>query len=364
MKYINRLLVLLFVSSMISCAHRGDKMAMGEVKYVAAFPQSAELSLIDDFNCDEIGLRSVRLIDSLLILSHDKYWTVLSTDAKRKYGTCLSVGGGPNEFVFTPKCAAAAYRTERNSLVAYVCDKNRGKLSRFNVSKFIATGKDSLEQVFNSERMNNTVWDVIAIGRDSVLMQVPDESFTYLHRHVLTQDSLWEPEMTKLTENTKVEPSSDLNILAKVTRCRPDGKRCVEAMLYLNQLNVYDTDGSSAMTICVGEDLDDVAFVESQWNVARKETYESVTAFDFGFGALYSGSVMDQSGYEARNSEMHFFTWDGVPVFKAVLPIRALSFDIDPKSGMLYAIDAEEDTLVAFDASGILDAYRASTGMQ
>ncbi len=341
-----------------SCASgNNDKVAMGEVKYVEAFPHSATLKRIDDFRCDEIGLRGVKHIDSLLILSHDKAWTIMSEDGKRNYGTCLTFGGGPNEFIFTPRCGAAAYRTQGDSLIAYICDKDRGKFLRFNISKFIATGKDNLELVFQSDRMNNSVWEATAIGRDSILLQVPNDDFTGFRRKVITSDSIWQPQSTQVADTARVE-SSNLNILAKVSRSRPDGKKCVEAMLYLNQINVFDTDGSNAMTICVGEQLDNVSDVESEWNTARKETYETVATWDFGFGALYGDSVWDKQGFKPNNSKIQFFTWDGIPVFEAILPIRSLWFDLNTASGTLYAVDADQDELVAFDASNILDAYR------
>lgn len=335
----------------------GDKVAMGEVKYIETFPYSAKLNQISDFFCDEIGLSGVKYIDGLLILSHRNSWSILSDKANRNYGTCLTFGGGPNEFVYTPNCASAAYRTESDSLIAYICDKERGKHMRFNISKFVTNGKDSLECVFQDEKLNNMVWDAVAIGSDSVLMQVPTDDFTGFQRIIISSDSLWEPESTKGAATAKVE-SPNLNILAKVSRCRPDGKKCVEAMLFLNQLNVFDTDGSQAMTICIGEELDDVNYVESKWDLARKETYETVAAWDFGFGALFGGSVWDKLGFKSNDSKIQFFTWEGIPVFEAELPIQALSFDLNLSSGVLYAINAKEDELVAFDASDILDAYQ------
>lgn len=337
----------------------GDKVAMGEVRYVKEFPQSVTLNRIADFSCDEIGLRGVKHIDSLLIVGHPTAWSILSDDTKTNYGRCIKVGGGPDEFVSTPMSGAAAYRVEDDSIVAYVCDKDRGNLLRFNVSDFIASGKDSLRLVMHTDRMNNSTWDVVAIGRDSVVMQVPYDDFTGFHREVMTIDSLWEPAATKSASDARVKSPNDLNLLAKITRCSPDGKKCAEAMLYLNQLNVYDTDGSDAMTICVGEELDDVGLIESRWDIARKETYETVSAWEFGFGAIYSGSAWDRLGFKSSNSRLQFFMWDGTPVIEAVLPIRALAFDLNAADGILYAIDVEEDELVAFDASAILAAYKA-----
>lgn len=336
----------------------GNKVVMGEVRYVKEFPQSVTLNRIADFSCDEIGLRGVKHVDGLLIVRHTTAWSILSDDAKTNYGRCIKVGGGPDEFVFTPMSGAAAYRVEEDSLIAYVCDKDRGNLLRFNVSDFIASGEYSLRRVMHTDRMNNSTWDVVAIGRDSVVMQVPNDYFTGFHREITSIDSLWEPAATISASNARVKTPNDLNLLAKITRCSPNGKKCAEAMLYLNQLNVYDTDGSHAMTICVGEELDDVGLIESRWDIARKETYETVSAWEFGFGAIYNGSVWDQLGFKSSNSRLHFFTWDGSPVIEVVLPIRALAFDLNAADGILYAIDAEADELVAFDASAIMSAYQ------
>lgn len=234
--------LLLWCAILSGCVSgNGDRVAMGEVKYVKAFPRTSTLSRIEDFNCDEIGLRGVKHIDSLLIVGHATAWSILSDDAKTNYGRCLKVGGGPDEFVYTPMSGAAAYRVEEDSLIAYVCDKDRGNLLRFNISDFIASGRGSLRLILHTDRMDNSTWDVVAIGSDSVLMQMPFEDFTGFHREIMTSDSLWEPEVTKTASRTRVKSPAELNILAKVTRCSPDGKRSVEAMVYLNQLNVFVT---------------------------------------------------------------------------------------------------------------------------
>lgn len=353
---------------MLSACYDGiKKYVMGnDVIYVNHFNTSAQLSPIDNFHCPEFGLKSVKVVDSLLILTHSNSWSLHSFDAQRYYGACLQSGEGPNELLSLPRCGSCAYAHERDSLIAYVCDKDRGKLFVLNITKFLESKDITLTLAMeNPHVISNDSWEAIPLDSSTLAIAMPNTSFTGFNRLIVGTDTIYEPKSTKRLSQPTVKTDADINLLAKVTRAHPDGGKCVEAMLYLNQINVFATDGSWSRTLCVGHMLDDLSDIEAQFRFDRINTYITVSAMDFGFGAVFAGATEKELQMGETNvSEIHFFDWEGTPVFRALMPIAIKAFDIDTSTRILYVIDANEDTLGAYDATPILNSFNLTLGKQ
>lgn len=354
------------LSVLSACSDGTEKYVIcDDIVYVDCFNNEAPLKRLDGFTCDAIGLKSVKVVDSLLILAHGDSWTLMSLDAKHDYGTCLRQGEGPDELLSFPRCGASAFCHIGDSLMAYVCDKDRGKLFSLNITAFLLQGNGQLQFLAENRAISNDTWEAIPLGCSSIVASVPNPTFTGFSRIVITPDSIFEPTSTESWSRVEVKSEADINLLAKVTRAHPDGSKCVEAMLYLNQINLYSTDGSMAKTICVGSELDNLSQIESQFRFNRKDTYVSISAWELGFGAVYVGDTekMMQIG-ESTSSEIHFFDWNGTPVFRARMPISVKAFDFDALNGILYAIDANEDTLGSYDATPILNSFNLTLDKQ
>jgi hypothetical protein len=189
-------------------------------------------------------------------------------------------------------------------------------------------------------------------------MAYPNETITGFSRQIYNNGTITEAEVTKSLSAVTVEKQENANVLAKVTSYNHDTDMFVEAMVYMNQINIYSKDGKSGKIICVGDKLDDAADIEYEDFRNRCDTYESVTTFKLGFGAIFAGktsSEMQEPGNQT--TEIQFFDWDGNPIYKAHLAFIAKSFDIDFNSNTLYAINKTEDTIVALDATNIAKAY-------
>lgn len=361
MRYSIYIVITIFTFLVLSACSDGTKkyVECDDVKFVEGFPKTTSLSSLDDFRCDEIGLLSVKAVDGLLILTQTKGWEILSPDTHKDLGTCVISGEGPDEVLSLPRSGASFYYHKDDSLITVFCDKDRGIVYSMNLTEFIQKKDRHLKPIIEYNAISNNTWEAIPMDSINVVCSAPNPGFTGFYRMIATPDSIYEPIATKQWSKTTVNFDKDINLLAKVTRVHPDGNRIVEAMLYLNQINIFTKDGNQSRTICVGSKLDNLAAVEDAFRFMRKDTYITVSTWDFGFGAVYAGRTEKEMQTGATTiSEIHFFDWDGNPIVRVCMPISVRAFDIDTKSNVLYAIDDNEDILRAFDAVPIISAYK------
>lgn len=358
MIFMRNLIVFMIAVLLFSCSGgNGKSVAINDISIIDGFPSEVSLEEID-FNCDEIGLNSIKVVDSLLVVGHDAHWSILNSRDGKKYDDCLGVGQGPGEFNVLPRSASSLFISEGDSLVAYIPDKNKGRIMRFNLSGFLGGMKEPISVVLESDILNNNCWEAIPCGPSSFLVSVANDSFTGFRRRILHDGVEVDHVMFSTMDTVCVNGEEDINLLAKVTRYNPSSDRFVEGMLYLNQLNIYSADGKWGKTVCVGKELDNLADVESTMKAMRKNAYISMSAFDEGFGAIYSGfSDTDIYTGKGTGSEIQFFDWDGNPVCWTRLPYPVLAFDVDIPGGRIYAIDEKEDRLRVYDAKKISRLY-------
>lgn len=341
-----------FVCFMCSCGDRKDKVLTMEDKvFVKEFPCEIDLVERQDVSIDEIGVNAVKFVDSLMFIGHGGCWSVYDVRNFTKYGNVLKTGQGPGEFNFVPRCSSAAFVNESDSLVAYIPDKNNGAINKFNVTDFIRTGKEHVGKYLRSQYLTNDVWDVIPCNGERFLLSVPIHDFSGFKRCILEGDSLVDLNQTKPMEKILVDESNDINLLARVTRYNNVADKFVEGLLFLNQINIFSGDGKWGKTICVGNELDGVDEIESQFRFDRINAYTTVTAWDCGFGAAYSGVTEKtrQLG-TGHSSVLQIFDWDGNPLCLVKVPHSTMAFDIDFVNKLLFIV-TEDDEIKIYDAS-------------
>lgn len=353
------MLIAMVLMLLASCGGGEIKtMSIDEPIFVEHFPVDYTPAEDSDFHCDEIGIKSIKLVDGLLIIGHASNWTVLSADGTKSYGTCLQIGDGPTDFRFLPPCSSSTFIHEGDSLIAYISDTFKKRIMKFNLSKFVESGEQYITSGADmSDVMKGPVWYVNPIDSTKALIAAPNADMTGFERMLVNGDSTSLLSVTKAISDVCVSNPDNINLLSKVVRYSPGAGRVVEGMLYLNQLNVYDTNGAEGRTICVGSGLDDVNAVESEERFARKNGYVTVIAADYGFAGAYSGhnDMEIQTGI-ADNTELHFFDWDGNPVARVALAEYVKAFDMDPHSRRLLIVTGD-DEIKSYDASAIIDAY-------
>ena len=99
-KTIKTIVTALFIMPILaSCKGDGKTMSIGKPEFVRGFPTTiSELQKIGNFNCEEIGIREVKVLDSLLIISKADTWALYSLDGNKRYGECLRGGNGTERF--------------------------------------------------------------------------------------------------------------------------------------------------------------------------------------------------------------------------------------------------------------------------
>lgn len=327
------------------CDHAETKMSIGSPKFITDFPKTLKIKSGNSYKIDEIGINSLKFIDSLLIVGHFDHWSIYSSDGKTKYGDCLKLGKGPNEFNIIPRCSASLFENNNDSIYAYIDDRNRNRILEFNLSEFISSGDQHIVPTIESKYLRSDVWDVTPLSETETLLTIPTKKFDGFERRILLKDSLIKLPITEELDALSVKKGEEeINLLSKVLRFNRESGKIVEAMLSLNQINIYSKDGTWGKTICVGNSLDDIRKIESTIRLNRKYTYETLSTWDWGFGAVYLGQKeLDWQKQEKCNSEIQFFDWNGNPLFNINLNESISAFDISPDMKHLLVVTRDDE---------------------
>lgn len=333
-------------------------VSMDEVKYVSEFPHTGTLNEIE-CDYDEIGLNAVKVVDTLLVISHRDCWRIISVSGEH-YGRCFSRGQGPEDFASIPYSDMSAFKTENDTLYAYVYDGGQDRQFSFNITEFLLSREQHFKETVPRENLPALLWSVISTDSAKCLLHVPTEKMDGFKRFLYTDGSMKELEVTIPLSNAKIVPGVDPNLLTKVTGYDPSADMFVEGMMYLNQLNIYSGNEPYGITVCVGDELDNLSRICAKPKPFRINNYLAVAAWEKGFCGVYSGvTEMEWQMGKQTHTDLHFFDWSGNPIFKTTLPISVLSFDIDFDNKVLYAVDQIEDRLVKYDATPIVELYES-----
>ena len=118
--------------------------------------------------------------------------------------------------------------------------------------------------------------------------------------------------------------------------------------------NIHDT------TVVSHEDIwieDSLLIVKSQNRNGFLRFYSLNTGeFIKSYGVIGRGPgevLVDREG-----NSFIFFSWEGKPLARVVLPDRALSFDIDVDERQLYVVGYEDESILRYtlDLSGIIES--------
>lgn len=337
------------------CSTKTDKnLKIDNPKNADGFQLNESLNELKNDDWNAIGMRSIKIVDSLVIIGHAGSWSLYSTEG-RYYGDCLSVGQGPDEFYTLPQCSTAAYVTENDSLIAYIPDKNKGRIMRWNITAFADDSLTVITPSLYSDNLCNSVWYVVCCDAERYLESVPTDNFDGFSRVMCTANKATELEVTKTLSTARVDKEENINLLAKVFRYNAATDKVVEGMSYLNQINVFDANGKNGFTISTTNKLDDLSTIEKQHPFDRVNTYLTVTVWDKGFGAVYSGLTEKELQTDSKSySELQIFKWDGTPVARIPMDETILAFDLDFNKGILYCV-TKDDELKQYDAHSIVE---------
>lgn len=357
---------LIVVPVLFSCKGEGRYLSIGEPCFVSGFPAEGTPKQTEGFYCDEIGLRDVMVVDTLLFVDNGSFnstenaWHIYSLDGKRKYGECMRVGRGPGEFSYSaPYVSSCYFFHDRDSLFAYAPERYISCIYKLNVSELLENGNHVPYPAIKTDNVNSNCWAITPCDKERMLLTQANDYYTSVRRLMYENDTVSQLAVTTEIDKVSVGNEENINLIAKAIRYNAAADKFVEAMIYLNQINIYSADGTEGKTICVGKELDDISRIEKMPRFSRKDTYISVSAWDEGFGAVYSGaSEIDIQKFLSDKSQIQFFDWEGNPKYLVELPGQVSAFDIDFNNNVLYVIDEKEDKLTTYDATEIIRCLR------
>lgn len=343
----------------ISCTEStSNYLSIGEPEYISDLPLIKNIKLIDTVDCEVYGMKSIKVVDSLLIIGTNSSWTAISTRDQKPLANFFSIGQGPGEFNSIPRTGEGCFFSKNDSLYVLAQDHNNGRILELNLTKAVAHEPFEVTPVFNSPEINNICWATIPCGEGKAFISRANNNFTGFNRYVVEQDTIYSLPITQQIDQITVESEEDINLLSKVTRFSPQADKIVEFMIYLNQINVFSIDGNSGKTICVGKKLDNISKIERQPRFLKTNTYITGSVWPQGFGGLYSGySEIDVQKLLSEHNTIQFFDWEGNGICEVKIPYQALAFDLDFENKILYVINQEDDMLLRYDASEVVDMY-------
>ena len=245
---------LFIVPVLVSCKGEGKYLSIGEPHFISGFPANGTPKQIKGFHCDEIGLQSIKIVDTLLFVDRGSTWVIYSLDGKRKYGECMRAGRGPGEFTYSiPWVRSCYFFHDRDSLFVYTPEKHIRCLYELNITEVLSGGNTVPHTVIKTDHINSDCWAVTPCGKDRILLTQADDYYTSVRRLMYENDTITQLPVTRGIDEVTITPGNDLNLLAKAIRYNDAADKFVEAMCHLNQINIYSADGTEGKTICVGK---------------------------------------------------------------------------------------------------------------
>ena len=358
----NRILFYFVLLLLLSSACGGsndasNRMTFDEVTQIDSFPQELQLKgeAVRDF--DKPGATSFMLVDSLMVVSSNSgsgFWTFYELDGFRELGSFLLQGNGPDEFLFCPPLYQASVRHRQGETFLVFKNQRRiGEIVEMNVSETLETGKASLRVVNDS--IPHTVFEFCLIDDATLFCREVDFSRTRQERYVLSDGEKTETAPLAVLNQAHIKRDEDINILSAILGYSPEQQRIVEAPVMLNTLNLYSLDGTFTRSVCYGKKADRIDDIQGKMRALRRDTFTCPRVYGKGFGVFYSDIPASMFGKSKKAPMLLFFDWDGNPLARLALDRHATSFDIDFRTGTLYAFDTDDESMYRYDIQSVAD---------
>lgn len=330
---------LLLLPLLFSCSEEAEPVYMkcGTVEYVDEFPKTLDIKEADlkQLNIDLSGCVDFFLADNLLICKfteQDYFWHVYSLKDLSMVGKLLRKGHGRHETMFVP---GSEFVNISDSAVTcdFLSDEN--DFLRCNLTKSIATGQLCVDEINTGAKLDDASY--ISALKDSAYFVI---NYNGLGRRREILKGGHAKEIGNIGNLNKVQVSEDANTIAFVTYVNKQKGMVAEAMLCLNQINLYSLLDSAHQnkTICLGKELMNVSKIDNMSRRKRKWTLSKVKSYSDYFAVLYQNATERELYDSDRESFLLVFKWDGTPVLKIRIPFMASSFGISD-TGDIYIFD-------------------------
>lgn len=347
----NIVLVLAVLSVILqSCENvTSQYLCFDDVSYVSDFPKQIELDKVEPIALDLMGCVDFFGNDSVLVfkmMGLENHWKVCSFPDFETEVELLKKGNGPNEFVNMP--SNEYFR--QNICQVWFSDKR--KLYHIDIPKSMEEGSLRMDTILDLP-VNEMVLNCASL-EDSLFFMVLYQPNSF-RRCLLKGNKLYDLEHLKGLNS--IEAYKDLNSMSAVRCYEKSQNKVVEALLHLNQINLYSLEERSfAKTICVGENLTDLGWIDNMSKRRWVKYYGSVFTRPEYFAALYyNASRKDFLSGKIEKTDIQIYNWEGEPLLNIVVPYQIESFHIH-KDQYLYVLSTkgEEERLYKYDLGDLL----------
>ena len=315
------------VSLFVSCSSDDASkkyLQCGEVEYVSDFPKVFEIKALERLDLDLTGCVNFFIADTLLVCEYpekDLYWEVHSLNDLSLKGRIISKGHGHNEFSNMPTSIDTDVKRDSGIYCNLFCSED--KFYQCNIS-------ESLEDTVSSLREFHVK---AKLGDASSINEISDSEYFILnymgqgYKRMLLKNGTVK-ELENIGNLNDVRMKKDINVVSSVRCFNKQDRLVAEAMLRLNQINLYSLDGKPGKTLCVGDEQMSLTEADETPKSSSNKMFGCIQACGDFFVAAYHDIYYNDYFEGKGKTNLMFFDWQGSPLLRINMPFVATSFAV------------------------------------
>lgn len=339
---------------------QSDYMAFDNVSYINEFPKSYSIKNGQLLNLNLVGVESLSIQDSILIVStadKDGFWSFFKMPDYTFLGKYITKGKSDQELIFSPRASEQFYVDQDGEMYSIIYSFSTGKILSMNITKTLKHNRLVVDKL--KHKLPRNLFNFMYLDSLSFFCRQVNGDHTKQSRFLLRDGEKSIPENMKILNEASIDVDFDINILGTFSQYNSKTRRVVEAALDMNLINLYSIDAPFRMTICTGHQLDKISDIQKVERRKKKVMYGHLASYDNYFGALYQNDTNENIHYgKAKNQTIQFFDWNGKPLIEVILDRRVNSFDIDFVRGCLFTLSYEQDEIYVYDFKEVLECLK------
>lgn len=268
-------------------------------------------------------------------------------------------GGGPNETIGV--AYICSFYMDKGSLKTLLYAANERRLIEWNISKSLklqTTINDTII-AYDWEVDNHTAIynQIFRLDDSTIFVEMPQKKIrwndknvslpAYEKRTIYTNEKIHSyPIFIDTPESEGTEFISREEFLSTSSHTKPDSKKAVQSVRYLQQINIINLETGEVKGFRIKGTPDFSIFEKEITNV--KKNYTNIETTNDYIYALYRGARMDESGDDIQ-SELHVFDWNGNLIHKYNLGEVVNQITLDPVNMILYGRNGSTEKIFHYD---------------
>jgi hypothetical protein len=340
-----------------------------------AFTKSYELSGEEIFN-EEFDIMLVDAIDTFIfakLRSNDYNFRIYNSKTLNKIVNIAPIGESGNNFTNGLQYFGQ-YEKIHDQLYIWLCDKNRNKLYRINITKSIKDSKTCIDKEI--KYLPECMFSQVYFLDSATIIGQPSNLAIKMNRF-----QIYNPQLEKIVKTVSLFPkvnndNQDLNFIFyrynRLYNCgfmmKPDKTKFGSAMNMFNRVDIFDKDGNIKNSYIDEDDIP--GYIIKTYLSAKQENIKKVNVKDYYMAAFATNSFFYTLYYNQLQSDypeksvpvkIRIFNWNAEPVCILKVPDYLQYFSIDEKNGIMYGVAYFDEKILKYDISSILDEIKTDS---